>query len=212
MTLRKSALEKARLYVIVGSSNPGKRLETLVEQAIRGGAGIIQLRCKESSPENLLGQAKRLREVTRSSNALFIINDYPEIAVSSDADGVHIGQDDMSIEEARKIVGPDRLVGQSTHSKEQALKAQQEGADYIGYGPLFTTPTKPDYQAIGLEAVRLIREEITIPYFVIGGVSQENCREILDYGASRVAVVRAVTEAEDVEQAARHFNGMLSSL
>jgi len=186
-----------------------RSLEEITQQAIKGGADIIQLRCKNLPQDAVLLHARILREVTRSLNALFIVNDDPGVAAACDADGVHVGQEDLSVSAARKVVGPDRLVGKSTHSKEQAVQAQEEGADYIGFGPLFATPTKPDYTAIGPEAIDGVKDLVHIPYFVIGGIDQGNCEKVLARGATRIAVVRAVVQAENIQETAMSFKKML---
>ncbi len=181
----------------------GRNLEHITAAAIRGGADVIQLRHKGASSSILLEQVKRLLAVTRPAGIPFIINDAVDVAAASGADGAHVGQDDVSIAEARKRLPPGALVGQSTHSLEQALASEAAGADYIGVGPIFTTPTKPDYGSVGLELIRQARKRVSIPFVCIGGIELSNIDEVASAGAGAVAVVRAVCASADPESAAR---------
>jgi len=177
--------------------------------AIRGGADLIQWRDKLSSDGEFLDMAKSLRSCTREENALFVINDRVEIALQVGADGIHVGHEDTPVRQVRERVGPDMLIGRSTHSLEEALQAEADGADYLGVGPVFQTPTKPDYQPVGLELVRQVAPKIRIPWFAIGGIDLQNLPLVLSSGAARVAVVRAVSAASDPQAAARAFKGLL---
>ena len=181
------------------------------EAAIRGGADVIQLRDKELSVEKLIQEGKALRKLTSQTGVLLMINDRVDIALAVDADGVHLGQEDLPIETARRILGIDKLIGKSTHSLEQALAAQKEGVDYIGVGPIFTTPTKPSYSPVGLELIEKAAPVVRLPVFAIGGIDSTNVEEVLSRGARRIAVVRAVIGSDNIEQSAREFKKILFS-
>ncbi len=193
-----------RLYVIVDADvAPGQDLAALAEAAIKGGADAIQLRGKRLTPQQLLEQAVRCAAVSRPAGIPLLINDHPNIAKAAGADGVHLGQEDVPVARAREVLGPGRLIGKSTHSVEQALAAEAEGAAYIGCGPVFATPTKPGAPAVGVTLVREVTSRIRIPVVCIGGVDQGNVTAVLEAGGRCVAVVRAVCAAANPEQAAR---------
>ncbi len=163
-----------------------------VRQALSAGVRIVQLREKELSDRRLLESARRIRQWTREADALFIMNDRADLAVLADADGVHVGQDELTVREARRIVGPQRLVGASTHTIEQARQAALDGADYLGVGPCFATGTKSFEQLAGLDFVRQVALEITLPWFAIGGINGSNIAAVRDAGVSRIAVSSAI--------------------
>jgi thiamine-phosphate pyrophosphorylase len=140
-----------------------------------------------------------------------IINDHPELAREIDAEGVHIGQDDISVAAARSIIGHDRIVGRSTHSPEQATRAADDGADYIGFGPLFATPTKPDYVPIGLQHIACVHERVSVPIFCIGGIKLGNLPEVIAAGAKRVVIVSGLLQAPDIAQYARSAKELLNT-
>jgi len=199
-----------RLYVILDPSAAGARdLADLAAAAIRGGADVLQLRDKHAPTARLLEAARRLLAVTRPAGIPLLINDRPDVARAVGADGVHLGQEDLSVQAARELLGPGRLIGKSTHSLEQALAAEQEGADYIGIGPIFPTPTKPEYGSVGLELIGPVSEQVRLSSLCIGGISQANLPEVLAAGAQRIAVVRAVCAAPDPETAARTLKAAL---
>ena len=200
-----------RLYVIVDRAAAGGRpLAELAVAAIRGGADVIQLRDKAASAADLLRAAQELVAITRPAGIPLIINDRPDIAHAVGASGVHLGQDDLPVQAARAILGPSRLIGKSTHSLEQARAAQAEGADYLGVGPVFATPTKPNYPQVGLSLVQQVRGTITIPWVAIGGIEQDNVERVIQAGARCVAIVRAVCRADDPETAARRLKRSLA--
>lgn len=200
-----------RLYVIVDRAACGSQdLAEVTTAAIRGGADVIQLRDKAASPVQLIEEAQRLLPVTRAARIPLIINDLPKVVAAVGADGVHLGQDDGSIEEARRLLGSTRLIGKSTHSLEQALAAYIEGADYIGLGPIFPTPTKPEYPSLGTSLIREVVTRVEVPVVCIGGIHPATLRPVLEAGARCVAVVRAVCSAEDPERAARQLKQTLT--
>lgn len=186
-------LKKSRVYVIIDKDTAGKTCLTDIAKKIakaKTAAFITQYRDKNSKREDILKRALSLRKILPKEKTLFIINDYIDIAKISGCDGLHLGQKDLSIETARMILGKDKIIGISCHSLKQAKDAQRRGADYIGIGPVFSTPTKPDYKPIGLKEFKKIRQDIRIPFFAIGGINDKNIREVLNAGANRVAVCR----------------------
>jgi thiamine-phosphate pyrophosphorylase len=193
---RRERLLEARLYLVCD-----RRPEGFLHSVLRGGADVVQLRMKDASDERVLDVARVFAPICAAHGALFILNDRPELVAASGADGVHLGQDDTSVAAAREIVGGDRLIGLSTHTPEQIDRAA--GADYIGVGPVHATPTKPGRPAVGLELVRYAAAHATVPFFAIGGIEPANARAVGAAGASRVAVVRALTQAADPERTAR---------
>lgn len=193
---RHARLQAARLYLVCPDIGPDR-----LRAALRGGVDIVQLRMKDASDDAVLAAAADMREVCATAGVLFLVNDRPDLAMAAGADGVHVGQDDMPIAAAREVVGEDRLVGISTHAP--ADLAGVAGADYAGVGPVHATPTKPGRPAAGLDYVRHAAAHATLPWFAIGGIDPSNVREVLAAGATRIVVVRAITEAADPEGAAR---------
>jgi len=192
------------LYVIVQEKFSGGRdLVEAAGSAIAGGATVIQLRGKESSDSRLLEKSLELRRLTRSKGVPLIINDRIDIALAVDADGVHLGQDDLPVSTARQLLGPGKIIGVSAFSLEQAHRARRQGADYIGVGPVYDTKTKEDAaRPVGLELLRQISEEIDLPWVAIGGINKSNVSEVVSAGAKGVAVVTAVISAPDIREAA----------
>lgn len=176
-----------------------------VRGAMKGGVGIVQLREKHLPDRQLMIRARRMREWTRESDVLFIMNDRPDLAVLADADGVHVGQEELSVKDARRIIGPDKLIGVSTHSIEQARQAVLDGADYIGVGPVFRSSTKSFDAFVGLDLVKQVAEEISLPAFAIGGINLENLDQVLAAGAERIAVTAALCGSEKPFEVAVQF-------
>jgi thiamine-phosphate pyrophosphorylase len=198
------------LYVILDRDAAGARdLRMLAGQVIRGGADALQLRAKGATARQLIAEARRLLPVTRAARVPLIINDRADVARAVGADGVHLGQDDLPVHAARAILGSGRLIGQSTHSLRQALAAKRAGADYVGFGPIFQTPTKPDYPRVGLRLIRTVVSRIDLPTVCIGGIDGANIPDVLAAGARCVAVVRAVCSAKHPEQATRVLKRLL---
>lgn len=211
MTSNAPSCSAWRLYVIIDRAAAGRRpLAEIADAAIRGGADVLQLRDKTASAKTLLAEATTLLRLTRAAGIPLIINDHPDIAHAAGADGVHLGQDDAPVAAARRLLGPECLIGKSTHSLEQARAAEAEGPDYIGVGPIFSTPTKPDYDQVGLRLIGQVAEAVAMPAVCIGGINEDNIEQVLEAGAQRAAVVRAVCAAADPEAAARRLKDALT--
>jgi thiamine-phosphate pyrophosphorylase len=181
----------------------------LLDAALRGGVDVVQLRDKELPDDELVEAGRVFRRVCDAHGALFVLNDRPDLAHACAADGVHVGQEDAPVREARRLVGDDLLVGLSTHAVEQIERA--DGADYIGIGPVFPTATKPDEAAVGLGLVRVAAHTAPVPWFAIGGIDLSNVADVVAAGGERVAVVRAIRDADDPEAAARALRAALPS-
>lgn len=193
---RRARLARSRL-TFVTEAVP----EYLLEAALTGGVDVVQLRDKRLGDDDLVAAAEPFKRACERHGALFVLNDRPDLVERCGADGVHVGQEDAPVAEARSAVGPDRLVGLSTHSREQIAGA--DGADYLGVGTIFATPTKPDNDAAGLELVRVARYAARVPWFAIGGIDASTIADVAGAGAAGVAVVRAIRDADDPEAAAR---------
>ena len=176
----------------------GEDATSMARRMLEGGVDILQLRAKKSTQEAIRSLAKIILPVCRDFQVPLILNDYPDLVPLTGADGVHVGQDDLPVQRVREIVGPDAIIGLSTHSLDQAAAATQAAPDYIGFGPLFSTPTKPDYVPVGLEDIRLVHERVALPVFCIGGIKLENLHTVLAAGAKRVVIVSGILQAPDV--------------
>ncbi len=198
-------LAAARLYVLLDGQRSPEEFERLVRSLIEAGADILQLRDKRLDDRELLARGRLLVAATRGSGTLAIVNDRPDLAALAGADGVHVGQEEVSVKDARRIVGPDALVGASTHSIEQARQAVLDGADYIGVGPVFPSDTKRFERYPGVELLRAVAAEIRLPAFAIGGINRSNIAKVLAAGAARVAVGSAITSADDPARAAKEL-------
>jgi thiamine-phosphate pyrophosphorylase len=202
---RRQRLETAHLYLVCDAQPDG-----FLRRALAGGVDIVQLRSKDAGDGEILSAAARFRHLCHEHGALLIVNDRPDLAVAADADGVHVGQDDESVPRARETVGPDRLVGLSTHTPAQVDAAGEAAVDYIGVGPVNATPTKPGRSAVGLELVRHAVARSVVPFFAIGGIAPGNVADVARIGARRVAVVRALTQSADPESTARQLREALT--
>ncbi len=192
-TLR-DRLQACRLYLI---TRPLPDLERVVETSLQAGVRLVQYRAKEADDRSRLAEAQALQALCRRHGALFLVNDRIDLALAVDADGVHLGQDDLPPALARRLLGPEKLIGRSTHALEQLQQAERDGCDYVGVGPVNATPTKPGRTPVGLDYVRQAAAEARIPWFAIGGIESSSLAPVLEAGASRVAVVRAITDASD---------------
>ncbi|MGC1272558.1 MAG: thiamine phosphate synthase [Planctomycetaceae bacterium] len=190
------------LYVLLTIAACVHPAEEMIRAAATGGAGVFQVREKSLPDRELLAHLRAVRRWTRETDTLLIVNDRPDLAVLCDADGVHVGQEELTVREARRIVGPERLVGVSTHDVEQARAAVLDGADYLGVGPVFPSRTKTFTACAGLEFVRAVADEISLPWFAIGGIDAGNVTAVRDAGARRVAVSAAVCSSDDPRNAA----------
>jgi thiamine-phosphate pyrophosphorylase len=201
-------LAAARLYVISADDLPSRQAAVLCA-AVDGGAGIVQLRNKSAAATELLDAARLVAAHARAHKAVFVVNDLPELVEASGADGVHVGQDGGRLVDVRSRLPRGALVGRSTHSLAQARTAASDGADYIGVGPIHATPTKPGRMPVGVGLVRAVAPVLQVPWFAIGGIDLTNLAELLEAGATRVAVVRAVARAVDPRVAAAALLAMV---
>ena len=200
----------AHLYVITPDAPPDQVVE-IAAAAVRGGADIVQLRHKALARGELLALARRLRAVTAQAGVLFVVNDHVDIALLSEADGVHLGPDDLSIKSARRVAGDRLLIGASASSPAAARTAIADGADYLGSGPAFATPIKTEKQIIGPKGVAAIAAAVgpEVPVFAIGGIDESNVAQLVAEGLRRVCAIRAISGASDPERAARRLRAML---
>lgn len=204
----KARLEAARLYVITPDATRDGVVE-IARAAVRGGADVVQLRHKTLRRGELLDLARRMRDVVRG--VLFVVDDYVDIALLSDADGVHLGPHDLSVGAARRVVGERLLIGASASSVEAARAAVANGADYLGCGPAFSTPIKTEKRVIGPAAIAQIASNVDVPVFAIGGINETNTSQVIAAGVRRICVIRAVGDAADPEAASRRLRAMLGA-
>jgi thiamine-phosphate pyrophosphorylase len=207
---RRARLAAARLYLVCGANPAGSELPTLLRRAIAGGVDIVQLREKRIPDEELVSIASAARVMCEELGALLIVNDRPWVAREARADGIHVGQDDIPVAEVRELVGPEMLIGLSTHSPAQIDAVDASVVDYIGVGPIHETPTKPGRPAVGAELIRYAATHARVPFFAIGGLHSGNLADALDAGATRVCVLRAIADAADPGRAARTLRDLLS--
>ncbi len=208
--VRKESLHGVRLYVLIGSDIAIKSVEETVRLVIDGGADAIQLREKTISDGEFISLAREIHDIAAKRGTLLIINDRVNVAKEVNAEGVHLGQHDIGISEARDIIGNEKIIGVSTHNIEQARQAQNEGADYIAIGPVYPTSTKINEPPVGLEVVQEVAEKISIPFVVIGAITLENLAEVLKTGATGVAVCSAIISSKDVLSSTRQFKDKLT--
>ena len=214
---RLQRLAHARLYVIVdtGYVEP-ERVPHVTEQLVLGGVDLIQLRAKKLPLAAVAELGKKMRAIIpsdgREARVLFILNDHPELVSEMGADGIHVGQDDLSVANARAQAGAEVLVGKSTHSLNQAIAAEKEGADYIGVGPIYATPTKPDYVPVGPALIGQVSSAVRVPQFCIGGINEQTLPEVLAAGALRVVIVSALLQSRDIPAYCRRVREKLDRL
>jgi len=205
--VRKAEILDFDIYVVADPEQSlGRPLEKIVREAVSSGARIVQLRDKKHNP----GLAKKIANICRKAGAFFIVNDRPDIAGKVNADGVHLGRDDASVSYARKIIGPDKVIGASASSLRESLDAQKRGADYLGVGPVFSTPVKGGEKPVGLEMMRKIMSRSRIPVVAIGGIDHSNAAKLKRIGVKRIAVIRAVLHKKNVGAAVRRMRKLMS--
>lgn len=190
----------------------GRTLYSQVEEALKGGATFIQLREKELDEEHFLEEAKEIKELCRRYQVPFVINDNVEIALAVDADGVHVGQSDMEAGDVRAKLGPDKIIGVSAQTVEQAVMAEQNGADYLGVGAVFPTGSKADALEVSHDTLKAICKAVKIPVIAIGGISKENILELSGSGVCGIAVISAIFAKDDIEEAARELRGLTEEM
>jgi thiamine-phosphate pyrophosphorylase len=199
------------LYVIIDTQALVSRdAVEVTSQAIRGGARAIQLRDKRLGRRELLSLARQLKEICAEHQALFIINDYLDIALAVEADGLHLGQKDLPIAEARRFLAIDQIIGSSVTDLDEAFQAQSEGADYIAVGSIYPTISKAEFKLVGLETLSEIKKALSVPLVAIGGIEMSNVEAVMKAGADGVAIIKAVLAAEDIEKATRQIVSRLS--
>ena len=204
---RRDRLQTARVYLVCDQQSDG-----FLDAVLGAGVDILQLRMKDAADRDIVAAGRRFARAAANHDALFILNDRPDLVVATGADGVHLGQDDQPVAGARGVIGPERLVGVSTHTPEQVDATARVPVDYIGVGPVHATPTKPGRPAVGLDLVRYAAEHAPVPFFAIGGISPGNAAAVRDAGAERIAVVRAITEASDPAGAARALRELVTEV
>lgn len=212
MKPKKDLLKKHRLYLIVDKKiSCNRNIPAMVARIKDSGAGIIQLRDKQSKKESIIKDALLLRKALSNTKTLFIVNDYLDVAKILNCDGLHLGQEDSSLGIARKILGPNKIIGVSCHNLKQALKAQRDGADYIGFGPVFPTTTKPRIKkTTGLNLIKELKKKMKIPFFAIGGINKSNINKVLSSGTDKVAMCSAILKAKNISSEIEYFSKILN--
>jgi thiamine-phosphate pyrophosphorylase len=204
-------LSRSRLYGILDLGYVElHRAKEMAEALVAGGVDLLQLRAKDYPASEIKKLGEQLRPLTERHGVPLIINDHAEVARDLGAEGLHLGQDDISIAAARAIVGADCAVGKSSHNIDQAIRAFYEGADYIGFGPVFATPTKPDYPPIGLDQIEQVHDAVRIPIFCIGGIKLDNLPKVIEAGAHRAVIVSGLLQARDVVAYGRSCKELLN--
>jgi thiamine-phosphate pyrophosphorylase len=205
---RRVWLGQSRLYLICDSRPGGDEPEEVLRPALQAGVDIVQLRDKAADDREIVEAGRVFRRLCDAYDALFIVNDDPELAIACAADGVHLGQEDADPSQVRKVIGTDSLIGLSTHSRKQVEAAR--GVDYIAVGPVYETPTKPEYDPVGLGLVRWAADHAPLPFFAIGGIDSTNVSDVMGAGATRIAVVRAIRDAAEPGEAARELRARIN--
>lgn len=199
----------AGLYLLLDQQHTERDILSVAIEAVEAGVDIIQYREKTLPKKNALTVAIKLRNITNVAGVIFIVNDDPALTLEAQADGVHLGQGDISVSVARKILGKHKLVGISTHSYEEALKANQLGVDYIGLGPIFHSKTKMVTSPLGVDVIKEVRSQVSVPVIAIGGIDQKNAIDVIKAGADGVAVISAILSAPDIKKAVSDFKERL---
>lgn len=209
MNWKKRLFKESGLYIILDKDACCNIIDTALEIR-KTGSNIVQLRAKNATKKELLQDSRRLKDIFKNKKTVLVINDHADIAKAVGADGLHLGQDDLPIKEARKILGKKAIIGVSCHNLRQALIAQKEGADYIGIGPIFKTLTKPGCKIDGPGVLGYLRKNIKIPVFAIGGISRNNLRQVRSKGISKVAVCRDICLSGNIPEAIKNFKKALN--
>lgn len=204
-------LQSARLYGILdlGYVKPGDAARVTAAM-LEGGVQVLQLRAKNHPICEITSLARDIAPLCRAAGVPFILNDHPALVPETGADGAHVGQDDMTVAQARELAGEGKIIGLSTHSLQQAIAAEEQKPDYIGFGPLFATPTKPDYVPIGLAEIAEVHRRVSVPIFCIGGIKRENLLPLLEAGTTRVVIVSGILQASDQAGYCRECLGLLA--
>lgn len=205
MNQKKFLLEEIDFYLVTDSGLSKKGTLSDVRDAVESGCKIIQYREKDKSTKEMINEASKIRKICGDS-AVFLVNDRIDVALAAGADGVHIGQDDMPLETARKLLGADKIIGLTVHNRDEAIEAEKNGADYVGLGPIFDTSTKKDAgKGIGPYNIREVKNAIKIPLVAIGGINKENCGSVIKNGADSLAIISAVVCSDDVIRETKAF-------
>lgn len=205
LSRKKSLLKEIDFYLVTDSGLSRKGTLSDVKESVEAGCKIIQYREKNKSTKEMIDEAAEIKRIC-SGRAIFLVNDRIDVALAVDADGVHIGQDDMPIETARKILGADKIIGLTVHSVDEAVEAEKSCADYVGLGSIFDTSTKKDAgQGIGPARIREVMNAIKVPVVAIGGINKENCRSVIENGADSLVAISAVVCSDDVKKETREF-------
>ncbi len=205
--------EQFQLYSVTDRSwLEGRTLEEVVEEAIQGGVTMVQLREKQASEEELLEEALRLKSICAKYQVPLLVDDNVEVCKRADLDGVHVGQDDMAVTRAREILGEGKIIGATAHNLEEAIKAQEMGADYLGSGAAFGTKTKKDARPIDREEYKKITSAVQIPVCAIGGINEENAQQLQGYGLSGIAVIAGIFGAKDIKKASESLRTIAKEL
>ncbi|WP_094228045.1 thiamine phosphate synthase [Methanolobus psychrotolerans] len=205
MNQKRSLLELIDFYLVTDSSLSKKGTLSDVEDAVAAGCRIVQYREKSRSTKDMIFEAVQIKNLC-GSKAIFLVNDRVDVAMAVDADGVHIGQDDMPIATARALLGKDKIIGLTVHNVEEAQEAEKSGADYVGLSPIFDTTTKNDAgNGIGPESIRVVKDAISIPVVAIGGINKQNCKSVIKDGADSLVAISAVLCSEDVKKETQDF-------
>ena len=193
-------IKECHLYGIIDTGYIQRdHISTMTHSLLRGGADVIQLRAKKQTRAEVLAMALEIAPICKHAGIAFILNDHPDLVIPSGADGAHVGQDDLPVAEARRLAGPGAIIGKSTHSREQAFSSTAEAPDYIGFGPLFSTLTKPDYTPVGTKEIKSVEQTLAVPVFCIGGINLANLPQVLQAGATRVVIVSDLLLSENPE-------------
>lgn len=205
MNQKKFLLDEIDFYLVTDSELSNKGTLSDVKDAVESGCKIIQYREKNKNTKEMINEASEIRSICRD-NAIFLVNDRIDVALAVGSDGVHIGQDDMPIDTARKLLGAEKIIGLTVHNRDEAIEAEQNGADYVGLGPIFDTATKKDAgEGIGPDCIRDVKNAIKIPVVAIGGINKENCRSVIERGADSLVAISAIVCSDDVKRETKDF-------